>query len=79
MFSGFDIVGFELGVRRIWWDADDAVPWMSVPSSDGGEISQRVANPAFAVTPGAITARRPAMKRAALAFFAPLLCEEGAS
>ncbi len=77
MITGFGLLGFEIHLDRgrysILWDHDSAQPRMMCPGNDGCEITQPVANVAFHVPPGPLAKRRLAMRRAAVAFFAPLL------
>lgn len=64
--------GFEFDGRVIWWADGESQPWMTMRALDGTELLRRVENPEF-VVPVAPSQRRPRMKEAALAFFAPLL------
>ena len=75
MFSAFDIIGFEYDGRQIWWETDSAQPTYSIRADCGRWLSRHVENPAFHVPPGPVAKRRTAMRRAALAFFDPLIKE----
>lgn len=73
MITGPEHHGYELDGRQIFWEANEAQPWLVVPCEDGTELLIRVANPAFNINPAPSSRRNPLMKRAALAFFAPLM------
>lgn len=72
-WGAFGLFGFELNHRIIYWEPDSERPTMVIPADCGRHQMCEVASRAFDVPPGPIAKRRVAMRKAALAFFAPLM------